>query len=282
MADRPTTPTASPVRGAWVAEVTGLLDLSRWPTGMRVIVRRERPHPGAQLRLTDLDGHRLTAFATNTAPAAPAANSPTSNSATAAGPAPRTASAPPKTPACATCRCTTSTRTGSGAPSSRSPASSPPGRRCSPCTDTQPAGGNPNGSDYGCSPSPAGLARTGRRTVCTCPPTHPGPRSPPSHHHGCARSPHPADPTHRPDTHPTGPWNRRPPERPRPNCHTHPAQSPPAARLTAGVDHQRAAPERSGLVGVGRLAPNEPVRGRVTVLGTDSLPVGWCALKAFA
>ena len=42
----------------------------RWPTGMRVIVRKERPHPGAQLRLTDPDGHRLTAFATNTAPAA--------------------------------------------------------------------------------------------------------------------------------------------------------------------------------------------------------------------
>ena len=52
--------------GAWVAEVTGLLDLSKWPTGMRVIVRKERPHPGAQLRLTDADGHRLTAFATNT------------------------------------------------------------------------------------------------------------------------------------------------------------------------------------------------------------------------
>ncbi|WP_316691170.1 transposase, partial [Pseudonocardia sp. H11422] len=32
---------------------------------------RERPHPGAQLRLTDRDGHRLTAFATNTAPGGP-------------------------------------------------------------------------------------------------------------------------------------------------------------------------------------------------------------------
>ncbi len=53
--------------GAWVAELTGLLDLSGWPPGMRVIVRKERPHPGAQLRLTDADGHRLTAFATNTA-----------------------------------------------------------------------------------------------------------------------------------------------------------------------------------------------------------------------
>jgi len=51
--------------GAWVAELTGLLDLSGWPTGMRVIVRRERPHPGAQLRFTDIKGHRFTAFATD-------------------------------------------------------------------------------------------------------------------------------------------------------------------------------------------------------------------------
>jgi hypothetical protein len=49
--------------GAWVAGITGLLDLSSWPAGMRVIVRKERPHPGAQLRFTDLDGHRFTAFA---------------------------------------------------------------------------------------------------------------------------------------------------------------------------------------------------------------------------
>ena len=52
--------------GAWVAEVTGLFDLAGWPPGMRLIVRRERPHPGAQLRITDLDGHRITAFVTNT------------------------------------------------------------------------------------------------------------------------------------------------------------------------------------------------------------------------
>jgi hypothetical protein len=52
--------------GAWVAELTGLLDLSGWPKGMRVIVRKERPHPGAQLRFTDRDGHRFTCFATST------------------------------------------------------------------------------------------------------------------------------------------------------------------------------------------------------------------------
>lgn len=55
-----------PREGAWVAELTGMLDLSGWPEGMRVIVRRERPHPGAQLRFTDLNGHRFTCFATGT------------------------------------------------------------------------------------------------------------------------------------------------------------------------------------------------------------------------
>jgi hypothetical protein len=57
-----------PRKGAWVAELTGLLDLTGndWPPDMRVIVRKERPHPGAQLRITDHDGHRITAFATNT------------------------------------------------------------------------------------------------------------------------------------------------------------------------------------------------------------------------
>lgn len=52
--------------GAWVAELTGLLNLKGWPAGMRVIIRKERPHPGAQLRFTDVDGCRVTAFATNT------------------------------------------------------------------------------------------------------------------------------------------------------------------------------------------------------------------------
>jgi len=52
--------------GAWVAELIGHLDMSKWLEGMRVIVREERPHPGAQLWIADVDGHRITAFATNT------------------------------------------------------------------------------------------------------------------------------------------------------------------------------------------------------------------------
>jgi hypothetical protein len=35
---------------------------------MRVIVRRERPHPGVQLRFTDHDGWRFQTFATDTPP----------------------------------------------------------------------------------------------------------------------------------------------------------------------------------------------------------------------
>lgn len=52
----PTTPTRSPAR----------FGPQHWPDGMRVIARRERPHPGAQLRLTDHNGWRITCFATNT------------------------------------------------------------------------------------------------------------------------------------------------------------------------------------------------------------------------
>ncbi len=52
--------------GAEVVELTGVAALNHWPAGMRLIVRAERPHPGAQLRFTDADGRRLTAFVTNT------------------------------------------------------------------------------------------------------------------------------------------------------------------------------------------------------------------------
>ncbi|WP_353358119.1 transposase, partial [Intrasporangium sp. DVR] len=57
--------------GGGVAELTRLIDpalLATWPPGMRVIARRERPHPGAQLSLfEEADGWRYQAFITNTA-----------------------------------------------------------------------------------------------------------------------------------------------------------------------------------------------------------------------
>ncbi len=51
--------------GAAVVEITGLVDLSAWGEGMRMIARREDPHPGAQLTFTDVDGHRFQVFVTD-------------------------------------------------------------------------------------------------------------------------------------------------------------------------------------------------------------------------
>ena len=48
-----------------IAEITTSLDLTAWPTGSRVIVRRERAHPGAQLSFTDHDGHRFQGVLTD-------------------------------------------------------------------------------------------------------------------------------------------------------------------------------------------------------------------------
>ena len=48
-----------------VVEITDRLDLTGWPEGSRLIVRRERPHPGAQLSFTDHDGYRFQAILTD-------------------------------------------------------------------------------------------------------------------------------------------------------------------------------------------------------------------------
>ena len=48
-----------------VAEITDRVELGSWPHGSRVIVRRERPHPGAQLSFTDHDGYRFQAILTD-------------------------------------------------------------------------------------------------------------------------------------------------------------------------------------------------------------------------
>jgi hypothetical protein len=52
---------------ALLRESTGGDRLGNWPAGMRIIARRERPHPGAQLSLfEEADGWRYQLFATNT------------------------------------------------------------------------------------------------------------------------------------------------------------------------------------------------------------------------
>lgn len=58
---------ASDVDESAVAEQTDLLTYNGWPEGMRLIVRRERPYPGAQLDVfEEADGYRDTMFASNT------------------------------------------------------------------------------------------------------------------------------------------------------------------------------------------------------------------------
>ena len=53
--------------GAWVTELTGQVNLDSWPQGSRLIVRRERPHPGAQFQIFDSHGYRHTCFLTDQA-----------------------------------------------------------------------------------------------------------------------------------------------------------------------------------------------------------------------
>lgn len=60
VAEHPTRP-----REAYVSELTDLVDLSAWPEGSRLICRRERAHPGAQLSLIDTDGWRHQCFLTD-------------------------------------------------------------------------------------------------------------------------------------------------------------------------------------------------------------------------
>ena len=54
---------------AHVTEITDLVDLSRWPTGCRMIARKEPCHPGAPLTFTftDIDGHRYQVCITDLA-----------------------------------------------------------------------------------------------------------------------------------------------------------------------------------------------------------------------
>ena len=127
--------------GAWVAEATDLVDLAAWPAGTRLILRKERPHPGAQLTFTDTDGHRITGFITDTGDGACPANSPGWNCGIANTPASRTGSAKPKPPACVTCPSTLFRPTPPGSKSSWPPPiwSPGPNSSASPTTPSWPA-----------------------------------------------------------------------------------------------------------------------------------------------
>ena len=99
------------IEQAHVTELTALLrqgpggdQLAGWPPSMRVFVRRERPHPGAQLTLFEAaDGWRYSLWVTNLPERTPAgaASPPTSTPPTGSMPESKTPSAPANTPASA-------------------------------------------------------------------------------------------------------------------------------------------------------------------------------------
>ena len=93
-----------------VCEITDRVDLSAWPEGTRLIVRRERPHPGAQLSFTDRDGYRFK----RSSPTSPRTTSRSSSAAIASTPTSRTASATTRTPAWPSSRSRTSPSTRCG------------------------------------------------------------------------------------------------------------------------------------------------------------------------
>lgn len=198
---------------AFVADITGLVDLSDWPDGTHLVVRRERRHPGAQHSLFPSELWP-TGATTPTSPATPPCSTPTS----APTHTSNNTSPASKTPGCAACRSARWTPTPPGSPSSVGPPTSsagsnscacpagspaPPPRRCAGGSSTPPPAPS----------APADNSSSGSSTTGPTPP-HSSPLTRPS-----TAWPEPAQPqqamrTHdlaRPDTDP--PTRKTPPER---------------------------------------------------------------------
>ncbi|PFG33793.1 DDE family transposase [Sanguibacter antarcticus] len=212
--------------GAGVAELTALMDLTGWPKGMRVIVRKELPHPGAQLRFDDVDAMPITAFVTNTRTGQLPDLELRHRRRARCEDRIRIAKAPPRAslqargspqPDCGTGHSKPSPRTRSGAPSSHWPATCWLGWECSPSLATRPAAGTPRDCGCVCSRSPRFWREPAGEPGCAWPTERPGrpwqheqsplsefgPR-PPDHQQGpCLNDSRTT----------TRPWNRRPPRR---------------------------------------------------------------------
>jgi hypothetical protein len=134
---------------AEVAEMTDLIDLSRWPAGTRAIARREDP-TRAQLTFTDFEGRRYQVFITDLNDP----TSPISKRCIAAAAAPRNVSATPKTPVLRTCHPRTSRSTPRGCSSCSSRKTSSPGPNFCASTANSP-GPNRNASAAACCTRPA-------------------------------------------------------------------------------------------------------------------------------
>ena len=128
------------------------------------------PHPGAQLRFTDIDGHRFTCFATSTKGGQLADLELRHRRRARCEDRIRCA----KDTGLRNLPCTATPRTRSGARSSRWPANCSPGCRCSPST-APPAAGNPNGCGCGSSPAPGASSAAAAASGSASPPAGHGP-----------------------------------------------------------------------------------------------------------
>jgi hypothetical protein len=158
---------------------------------MRVIARKERPHPGAQLRITDVDGLRVTAFATNTATGGPGTQLPDLE-------------LRHRRRACAEDRVRCSKNTGLlGLPLHDFAQNQiwcaivalavelTAWMQMLALTDHQAPGGNPNGCGCGCSPSRPPWREPAAKCCCTLCTSRPGPTSSVTPSTGCAPPPWP-------------------------------------------------------------------------------------------
>lgn len=181
--------------GAEVAELTGTVDLAGYPDGTRIIVRRERPHPGAQLSLFDQDeGLRHQVFLTDTpfagggsAQLLEARHRGHATVGTASGAArpPGSAASPPAI--------SRSTPLGSNSVSRRSTSSSGPASSCWTATWPPP---NPRNCTTGSCTSPPGSPAAAAAYACAY--RRPGPGETNSPPHSTAWPPYLAPPTERP------------------------------------------------------------------------------------
>lgn len=234
----------SPRPNGQVCEITSHLDLAGWPERSRVIVRRERAHPGAQLTFTDHDGHRFQAILTDQPGDIARVERDHRGRARV-----EVTSATTRTPACATSLSATSSTTASGSRSCASPTTS----SCGPSAYYLPVNSrnqSPSACATGCCTSPGASPSTPAPPRFEYRQPGPGQVTSPSRLPASERSPHPqADTATGPHDNPAG-LRRYAPAKPahkpaldrhkRPGIAPRHPRPPPATAPTGPTPHQPA------------------------------------------
>jgi hypothetical protein len=155
---------------AWVINATDIIPLTNYPPGTNLFLRAEPLHPGAQPTLLDIDGHRITAFLTNS----PRWHGPFLDARHRARARCENRIKTLKTPAWASRRSSTSPRTRPGRTSRRWPSIWSPGSSSPhfPAVTT-PRDGTSNAGATGSSPLQARSSPAPERAISSCPGRHP-------------------------------------------------------------------------------------------------------------